>query len=197
MKNKIFIIVSLVGLAGLTRLLPHPWNFTPMTGITLLSASLVHTRWKSFLLPWLVWIITDHLVNIFIYNKGLFDFSYFFTTTALGVYVSLVLIWLVGNWLRKNIRVTTILAASFSSSLIFYLVSNTFVFIGNPLYSQDVNGWLQCLAMGIPFYKSNFGIFFGSFFFNGILGDLFYTGLLFSAYSLLVYKTLRLNELRP
>jgi hypothetical protein len=197
MKNKFLIIFSLIGIAGLSRLLPHPWNFTPMTGITLLSASLVNTRWKSFILPLLVWIITDHLVNMLIYNKGLLDFSYFFTTTALGVYVSMVLIWAVGSWLRTNIRVSSVLAASLSSSLIFYLVSNTFVFIGNPFYSQDVNGWLKCLAMGIPFYKSNFGIFFGSFFFNGILGDLFYTGLLFSAYSLLVNKSLRLNKLRP
>lgn len=197
MKNKFLVILLFIALASLTRLLPHPWNFTPLGGITLMSAALVNNRLKSFVIPFIVWIMSDYLVNVFLYNKGLLDFSYFISTTALGVYVSMVLIWLVGSLLRTNIQFSTVIASSLSSSIIFYLVSNTFVFIGNPFYSQDVSGWLQCLAMGIPFYKNDFGILFGSFFFNGIIGDLFYTTLLFSAYSLLVNKSLRLNELRP
>jgi hypothetical protein len=196
MKNKFLIIITLISVAGLTRLLPHPWNFTPLAGITLMSASFVNTRWKSFLLPLLIWLVTDHLVNIIIYNKSLLDFSYFISSTAVGVYVSMFLIWLIGNWLRSNIKVSTILVASLSSSLIFFLVSNTFVFIGNPFYSQDLNGWLQCLAMGIPFYKNDFGLFFGSFFFNGVMGDLFYTGFLFGSYSIWVNKSLSLNKIR-
>ncbi len=196
MKNKFFIVLTLITVAGLSRLLPHPWNFTPLTGITLMSASFIITRWKSFLLPFLIWLVTDHLVNTFIYNKSLLDFSYFISTTALGVYVSMALIWLIGNWLRSNMKTSSILAASLSSSLIFYLVSNTFVFIGNSFYSQDLNGWLQCLAMGIPFYKNDFGLFFGSFFFNGVMGDLFYTSLLFGSYSIWVNKSLSLNKIR-
>lgn len=77
MKNKLVYLTGIILAAGLTRLLPHPWNFTPMVGITLMGSTLIANRKLSVLLPLLVWVITDFLVNIFIYAKPVTDFLYF------------------------------------------------------------------------------------------------------------------------
>lgn len=189
MKNKLVYLTGIILAAGLTRLLPHPWNFTPMVGITLMGSTLIANRKLSVLLPLLVWVITDFLVNIFIYAKPVTDFLYFISADALGVYISMLLIWGIGSLLRHRLQFSTILAGSIASSLLFYLITNTAVFIGSPFYVQSFSGWLQCLYMGVPFLQSPYGDLFGSFLLNGIMGDIFYTGLLFGSWYLINRKS--------
>ncbi|MBE2246447.1 MAG: hypothetical protein IAE67_04265 [Candidatus Competibacteraceae bacterium] len=182
MKNKLVYLIGIIAAAGLSRLLPHPWNFSPLVGITLMGGALISNRKLSFLLPLAIWLFTDLLVNAFIYAKPLTDLSYFITSDALGVYLSMLMIWGIGLLMSKRLRFSTILAGTIASSLLFYIVTNTAVFLGSPYYEPSLAGWLQCMYMGIPFYQSPYGTLFGSFFFNGIMGDLFYSGMLFGSW---------------
>jgi hypothetical protein len=182
MKNKIYFITSIIFAAALSRLLPHPWNFTPMVGITLASAVFVNHKKFSFVLPLITWLITDLIVNGLLYPQNGGVLSYFTSFTALGVYTSMMMIWGLGLILKNQVKIPIIIATSLSSSMIFYLISNSFVFIGNPYYTQNFSGWFQCMYMGIPFYQSEYGALFGSFMLNGIMGDLFYTSVLFGLY---------------
>ena len=54
--------VGLVLLGGLLRLTPHPWNFTPVGGMSLFAGARMR-GWMAYLLPLLVMLITDPLVG--------------------------------------------------------------------------------------------------------------------------------------
>ena len=38
-------------LAAVLRILPHPWNFTPIGAMAIFSGSLFRNRWVAFLFP--------------------------------------------------------------------------------------------------------------------------------------------------
>lgn len=77
------------------------------------------------------------------------------------VYLSVVMISLFSHW-RKSVSVGTVLG----SSMIFFLLSNLGVFIlGGYGYSWE--GLLLCYTMAIPF------------FWNTLIGDLLWTGILY------------------
>lgn len=181
-RNTTWFVIGAILTAAATRLLPHPWNFTPMAGITLLGACYLNNRFLSFAVPFLAWMVSDMLVNVLIHPNFLPNGNYFFSNTALGVYASLLLIWGIGNILRRNVKFSNLLLASVVSSFVFYAVSNSIDFINNPMYEQSVAGWVKCMTLALAFYPNDYGTIFGSFAINGFMGDLFYTGTLFGLY---------------
>ena len=45
MKKNLILIVALIGIGLIGRIIPHPYNFTPMTAIALLSAYAFKNKW--------------------------------------------------------------------------------------------------------------------------------------------------------
>ena len=192
MKNKIlFFIISSVAIATVSRLLPHPLNIAPMIGITLFSAAYLPKRWMGFVLPIGCWFISDIFVNIFKESAATSGISYFITPTALGVYTSLIFVFLLGNLLRSGVRIPKLIGITLTSSIVFYIITNSFCFFEGDLYGPGISGYLKCLAAGLPFYKNDYGTLFGSFFLNGIMGDLFYVTVLFGSYYLVNRRSLQ------
>src|SRR5258708_4432956 len=106
MKNNILLfIISSVVIATVSRLLPHPLNIAPMIGITLFSAAYMPKKWMGFVLPIGCWLISDIFVNIFRESATTSGLNYFITPTALGVYTSLIFVFLLGNLLRSGVRI--------------------------------------------------------------------------------------------
>ena len=67
------LVISLIGLAVASRLLPHPPNFAPITGIALFAAARFQQKWFAFLLPLFCLFITDLVlglswINLFVYG---------------------------------------------------------------------------------------------------------------------------------
>ncbi len=162
-----------------------------MIGIALFSAAYLPKKWMGFALPVFCWFISDLFVNLLVESKTTHGWGYFITPTALGVYASLLVVFLIGTSLRKGIGIPKLLGVTVSSSLLFYFITNSFCFFEGNLYGTGVMGYLKCLYAGIPFYKNDFGPLFGSFFFNGIMGDLFFTAFLFGSYYLVNKRSLK------
>lgn len=190
--NRVLFVVLAVLIATASRLLPHPLNITPLIGMTLLSAAYMPKRWMAIALPMLSWFISDLFVNMLVQREYSAGFSYFTTypATAIGVYLSLILVHLLGTNLRKGVNMPKLALFSVSSSLLFYFVTNSLVFFEG-YYGYTFGGYISCMVAGIPFYKSDFGTLFGSFFLNGIMGDLFYTAVLFGGYYLVNQRSLK------
>ena len=144
MKKK-HLIIGLIVFAILTRLIPHPPNFAPLTAIALFSAINFNNNLLKFFIP---------LVSLII-----FDFIIGFSLINIFVYLSFIVIILVGNHFKK-IKLKSILI----SSIVFFIISNFGVWIIG--YPKTVNGIIMCYTAAIPF------------FINTILGDLFYSFLL-------------------
>jgi hypothetical protein len=61
----------------------------------------------------------------------------------------------------------------FAGSLQFYIITNFFVWFGShDMYPQTLSGLSACYVAALPFYGRT------------LLGDLFYSGVLFGAYAL-------------
>ncbi|MFZ7145336.1 MAG: DUF6580 family putative transport protein, partial [Bacteroidota bacterium] len=74
-------------------------------------------------------------------------------------------------------NILNVSASSITSSVVFFLITNLpFWYLDQHLYSMNLQGTLLSYTMALPFFS------------NQILGDLFFNGILFSVYHLVVLK---------
>lgn len=160
---------------SLTRNLPHIPNFSPIAAIALFSGVYL-TVGKNKLYAILVPLLALFISDIFI--------GFYSPVVMLSVYGSFVLIGLIGLWLKNHKTVANTLGASLFGSIIFFLITNFAMWaIPHSLYPHSLQGLLNCYTMGLPFFR------------NTLLGDLFYTGVLFSLMEVILYIT-KTYELR-
>ena len=155
-------MVSVVLLGLLARLIPHPPNFVPINAIGLFSGS-KFGKIAAMLIPLLIMIVSDLFLG--------------FHKTMIFVYFSLVLTILLGSRIGK-FNITKLFIYSLSSSLIFFIITNFGVWLLFDMYPRTLSGLINCYAMAIPFFG------------NTILGDLFYTYLVFYGFSFVENKLL-------
>ena len=157
----ILIIISAV----LTRILPHPPNFAPITGIALFSGSQIKGI-NAFLLPLVIMFISDLLIS--------------FHSTMIYVYGSFILIVLMAKLFKRNHSFVKLASISAASSVLFFLITNFGVWLSEDIYPKNLFGLEQSYVMGLPFFK------------NTLIGDLFYTFVLFYGFqfiSLLIKRS--------
>jgi hypothetical protein len=151
------LALMLVLLGVLLRFLPHAPNVTPVAAIALFGAAFLPTRRLALIVPLALMITSDLFL-------GLHDMVVF-------TWGSVVLISLIGWSLRKSNKVTTLLAGSLVSSVVFFVVTNFGVWTMG-WYPATAAGLGQCYAMAIPFFRTF------------LAGTLMYACALFGAYAL-------------
>lgn len=164
----LFIGIAIL-LAAISRLLPHPPNFTPIAAMALFGGACFSNNKLAFTVPLLAMIISDCLLEL-ILGIG-------FHNTIIYVYASIITITGIGIFIRGKAKAGAIILASLASSVLFFLITN-FGFWAAQGFQMGLSGLLISYVNGIPFYNNEL---FGSFFFNTIIGDLFYSGILFGS----------------
>ena len=148
-RNKNILVASIIILAILSRLVPHPPNFAPITGIALFSSKKLNNKLFSVFLPIIPLFISDLFIGISFIN--------------IFVYLSFILIYFLGS-ISPKIDSKTV----FLSSVMFFILTNLGVwYLG---YPKNIEGLISCFTLAIPFFV------------NTILGDLFYSFILFRSY---------------
>lgn len=163
--NTTFYIVLMILGAAACRLLTnylHLWNFTPIAAMGLFAGANMRDKKLSFLVPFTALFLTDLVLGL---HKEMF-----------GVYGSVALIVFIGMWLEKRQNAFAIISASLVSSILFYGITNFLAWMNNPLYSQDVQGLIRNYTLALPFFR------------NEVMGDLFFSGVLFGGYALLMKR---------
>lgn len=185
--NKInlqFIIVALmIVVAAISRLIPHPPNFTPIGGMALFGAAYFAKKYWAFIIPIFALWFSDLLMNNTIYSQYYEGFTWF-GYINMWVYIPMILITLFGIQFLKKIKPIKLIGAAFAASIIFFLVSNFGVWMTGLTYPKTFAGLIACYGAGIPFI-SNFNGAEHFFFLNTVAGDLFYTAALFGSYELI------------
>ena len=124
-------ILSMIVLAVITRLLPHPPNVAPITGIALFAGCNIKDKNLAFMLPLLCMFVTDLFLG--------------FHVIMPFVYISFMCISYIGIS-SKKINNGTILG----SSLLFFLVTNFGVwYLG---YPNTLAGLVSCYTLALPFF---------------------------------------------
>ena len=162
------ILAAMILLAVFSRIIPHMPNFSPLGAIGLFGAAYFTRKWQAFLIPIAATWLSDLFINNVIYARYYPEFTWFYEGFY-WQYGSYLLITLAGLVILKNTRPQRVLVAALCSSAIFFLVSN---FGCWPAYPQTMEGLMACYAAGIPFLKGT------------VLGDLFYSAVLFGAFAM-------------
>lgn len=167
------IVALVVFLVALSRLVPHAFgfthlfNFSPLGGMALFGAAYFSRKYMAFLLPFLALWGSNLLVDNLFYSMYYDGFAWF---TNWEVYFAFALIVVLGSFLLKKISPLRLLGAGVSSSVLFFVVTNFFVWSGGTMYAKTLTGLAACYVAAIPF------------FWNTLAGDLFYVALLFGVF---------------
>lgn len=143
------------------RVIPHAANFTPIGAIALFGGTYLNKKY-ALLAPLAAMLVSDFFIG--------FDSL----ASRVIVYSSILLAGLIGLWLRNHKNVYTIAGASIASSVIFFLITNLPALYPMGLYPQTLEGTLASYTNALPFFR------------NSLMGDLFYTAVLFGAYELVM-----------
>ncbi len=133
-------ICLLITLLVFSRLIPHPPNFTPIISIVILSSILFQT----FLISSMVFLLSMFVSDLII---GLYPDMVF-------TYVTLMIIGILFYYFFNKISYRNLVIYSFLGSLIFYLITNFFVWINSNIYENTFNGLIQCYILAIPFFTN-------------------------------------------
>ncbi len=137
--NSVILLVSAILALSFTRLIPHPWNFSPMIAAGIFAGF----YFRHFYLGSFVIILSMFLGDLFL---G-FHNTMFFT------YLSLAIVVLVGLYL-KSLKFTNILYGTLASSIVFFIITNLGAWLTLDMYSQDISGLMQSYTMAIPFFHN-------------------------------------------
>jgi len=154
LKKPLLAIIILI--AALSRLIPHPPNFTPIIAISLFGG-VYFNNWKfSVLVPLLAMILSDIVIG--------------FHGTVIWVYSSIAVIAFSASLLKPKINYLGFI--TLGSSLFFFLLTNFGVWMTSSFYPKTLTGLILCYTAGLPFLQ------------NAMIGDLMYVGILFGVFEL-------------
>lgn len=167
----------LLFLAAMSRLIPHPPNFAPMTAMAVF-AGWTFPSVGSAALTICATMLTSDIGLSLLHN----DWGYLFHGMLPIVYGTFVLIMLIAR--RFAIARQSFLRGVVSvlaGSAIFFVVTNFFVWLLGTMYPHSLEGLMTCYMMALPFYHSN-GLAPFELVRNAVVGDVVYATILFGFY---------------
>ncbi|MBK8944014.1 MAG: hypothetical protein IPM32_01980 [Ignavibacteriae bacterium] len=169
-KYKFSFVTVIIIAAVVSRFVPHPYNFTPISAIALFGGAYFSDKKLSFIVPLLAMFLSD----LYLGMHSLIPF----------VYASFVIIVFLGFQLRDNKSITSIAFASIIGSVIFFVLTNFAVWVVSNYYPKTIEGFIACFVAAIPFFHNN------------LFGDLIYTAMLFGSFKLLKNYIPKLEEVK-
>jgi len=121
------------------RLIVHPANFTPVLALILFGAVYCNKKY-ALLLPLFLMMLTDAILGV--HSLILFTWG------------SMMLVSLIGLWLRERHDWLHLTAASVGSAVLFYIVTNLGVWLLGGYYPMSLEGLIDCYALAIPFFRT-------------------------------------------
>jgi len=135
-KGIIFITLILV----LSRIIPHPPNFTPILAGIIFLPFIKKDLVFSIIAPLAAMLISDLIIGM--HSLMLWTYAPIIFLSCLTYYFN-----------QDNIlRIGTLAAVS---PMVFFLVSNFGVWISGSSYTKDMSGLIECYFNAIPFYASS------------------------------------------
>jgi len=131
------LLMIIVGF--LSRLVVHAPNFTPVLSLALLGGVYLKGR-QAIWMPLVLMAFSDAVLG--------------FHDTMVYTWGSILLISLIGLWLKNHKNWANVLSTSIASSILFFVVTNFGSFLS--LYPHTWGGFKQCYIFAIPFYRGTF-----------------------------------------
>ena len=131
------IVVILV--LSLTRLMPHPWNFSPMLAVGVFSGFYL----RQFYLSLFVIIFSMFIGDLFLGFHNTMFFTYIALAVAVAIGLSI-----------KRFKFKEVLYSSLASSVCFFIITNFGAWLTLEMYVKNFSGLMQSYVMAIPFFHN-------------------------------------------
>ncbi len=168
--TRFWVLAGMVLIAAFTRLIPHPPNATAIGAIALFGGAYFNKKSIAFAVPLIAMFLSDLIIG---FHPGMY-----------AVYLSFVLIVMIGMMLKNKKKVVNIFLASVSASVLFFVITNFALWLTGILYPKTIAGLAECFIAAIPFFHYT------------LFGDLFFVGVLFGAFELVKVKFPQLAEIK-
>lgn len=152
-----WLVFGLILLGVVSRIVPHPWNATPVMAIALFGGTYLPKRW-AILLPLLIVAVSDLIIG--------------WHSTVPWTWGALALTGLLGWWIRQRPGASRVVAGAVGGSVLFFLISNFGVWVEGSLYPRTLSGLQECFVAAIPFFRGT------------LLGDLIFVTVFFGGFAL-------------
>lgn len=166
---RIGLAAILIILAALSRLLPHPPNFTALGGMAMFGAAYLNRKWLMFVIPFAALWFSDLIINNTIY-ASYYEGFVFFAPSSLFVYLGFGGMILLGIFLLKSKKPLNIFVTTIIATLLFFLVTNFGSWATYGTYPKTAAGLGAAYIAGLPYLL------------NSIAGNVFFVALLFGAF---------------
>lgn len=151
----------LIALGVVARLIPHPWNFTPVGALGLFAGANCNPR-VAWLVPLFALVLGDIVLG------------FYSPIIMLFVYLGFLAAPVIGRLMIAGRRsVPRIGGAVVVSTSVFFVISNFGVWLG-PYYPLTFSGLVECYIQAIPFYGAT------------LVGDAFYATILFGGHHVIL-----------
>ena len=147
------LILGMILFATVLRIVPHPWNLTPVGAMALFSGAMVRNRVMAFAFALMAMLAGDLMVGLHILMPVVY--ASFLISTALGFS------------LRKCRSAARLGGVVLLGAIQVFLITNLAVWMFLNSYPKTFSGLMACYAAGVPF------------FWNTLAGDVCYSVLLF------------------
>jgi ABC-type transport system involved in multi-copper enzyme maturation permease subunit len=175
MNKRAMTLGTIVVIAALTRLIPHPPNVTPIAAMALFGGAYFR-NWKvAFLLPIAAMLLSDLVLGYAVYGMASMK-------SQPVVYLCVLLTVAIGQQIQTRRSAVKIALATLASAVIFYLVTNFAVWAFDALYPKTWSGLITCYTAAIPFFR------------NSLIGDLSFAAVMFGGFGALERFFISLRE---
>ena len=149
MKNKFFYLVFFGVILALSRLIPHPPNFSPILASAITAPLLIKDRLFGIAIPIVAMFLSDVILGFHPYQ--------------FVIYCTILTIALVSP-MKKNYTMLGIMALG--GSVLFFITTNFAVWAIWDYYPKTIEALLTCYTLALPFFK------------NTLISTCLFTGLL-------------------
>lgn len=159
------MLYVLIVLAALSRLLPHPPNFTPLAGMALFGAAMLPNKRAALLVPLAALLLSD------------FFLGFYGWAGMVSVYSATLCVGILGAVLLRKQKATMgrIATAAVSGSVLFFLITNIVCWWTG--YPHTFAGLSLCFTLALPFFR------------NEVMGTVLSAAVLFGGQVLLTHAS--------
>lgn len=192
-KNQIrtAVLIFMVFAAACFRFVNIAPNFSPITGMALFGAAYFSRKYLALVIPFLAIWGSNMVLDNLIYAQYYDGFQWFSQPYVFGAFGLIVLL---GFGMFKKVTFGRVIGASLIASVLFFLVTNFGSWMGGALYPKTLDGLMMSYAAGIPFITNPGAEHY--FFLNSVVGNLFFTGLLFGSFELVKMRFPQLSKVK-
>ena len=134
-----FLPICLILILSFSRLIPHPYNFTPLLAAGIFSGF----YFKQFFVSLFVIIFSMFVGDLYLgfHNTMFFTYIALIVPVGLGIFV-------------KHFKFTEILVTGLISSIGFFLITNFGAWLTLDMYENNLAGLINSYILAIPFFHN-------------------------------------------